>query len=73
MGRAAVASGLAALAAAAGIMVAASSASAIKCPPPTQPGQITLPVTGTTVSGCYGPVVQCDPRPCDPTAAPPQE
>lgn len=66
-------SGLAALAAAAGIALGASSASAIKCPPPTHPGTVSVPVTGTQVQSCTGPIVQCDPRPCDPTAAPPQE
>ena len=67
----ALVSGLAAVAATAGVLFVATSASAIKCPPPTQPGD--LHVAGRTISGCYGPVVQCDPRPCDPTAAAPQD
>ena len=67
----ALASGLAAVAVTGGVLFAVTSASAINCPPPTQPGN--LYVAGRTVSGCFGPVVQCDPRPCDPTAAAPQE
>lgn len=65
-----------ALAATTGVLLAATSASAIKCPPPLQPGEIN--VRGyVTLSGCYGHIVEvppgCDPGPCDPTAAPPQE
>lgn len=69
--RPALAAGLAAVAATTAVLFGATSSTAIKCPPPTHPGD--LQVAGRTVSGCFGPVVQCDPRPCDPTAAAPQD
>lgn len=62
-----------ALSATAGVLLAASSATAYKCPPPLENGSVT--VAGRSVNACgLGPVVPgCDPGPCDPTAAAPTE
>lgn len=60
--------GIAAVAATTGVLFAATSASATKCPPP---GEIT--VGDRTISTCVVIFPGCDPRPCDPTAAAPQE
>lgn len=69
--KAAAISGVVALAATTGILFAATSASAYKCPPPTQP---VGDVRGIQVCGIGGPIIPgCDPGPCDPTAAAPQE
>ena len=58
--------------AAAGTAVALSApaGSAITCPPGTVPRHVT--VAGNTVTVCV-PGMECDPRPCDPTAAPPRD
>jgi len=70
--KAALASGVVALAATTGVLYAATSASAVKCPPP-----LDGPVTAGpyTVNVCEIPkiVPGCDPAPCPPTAIAPQE
>ena len=59
--KAALVSGLVAVAATTGLLFAATSASAVKCPPP---------LTGSAV--CNLPVIVpgCDPAPCPPTSVP---
>ena len=48
------------------------AASGAQCDPPRSVGaQVKLP-DGRTVGGCIPLVPHCDPRPCDPTAAPPR-
>lgn len=63
--------GVAALAASTGVLLAATSASAIRCPHPTH--HAYLNVAGRQVGVCtVGPVPPgCDPGPCDPTAVAP--
>jgi hypothetical protein len=67
-----VAAAMASMAAGATILLAgaAPSASAIACPAGTIPRTIT--VAGVSRTICV-PGVQCDPGPCDPTAAPPEQ
>ena len=65
-------SGVVALAATTGVLLAATSASGYQCPAPLNGGPTTV---GKVTIGCgVGPIVPgCDPGPCDPTAAPPRD
>ena len=80
MGRVAVATGLAALTATTGLLFSMTSASGATCPAPTQEGP-SRPVGPVSVPTCTVDLKEvkdlltpnCDPGPCDPTAAPPQE
>jgi hypothetical protein len=63
-------SGLAVLAATTGVLLSATSASAIKCPVPTKPGAV-VDFTQCMTGGQIPP--GCDPGPCDPTAVAPRD
>ncbi|MDQ1711654.1 MAG: hypothetical protein QOE45_1104 [Frankiaceae bacterium] len=66
-----LAAALAAVAGAALVTLNAGSSSALPCPPGTTPTSTTI--AGQRVGACKpAPYPQCDPGPCDPTAAPPE-
>lgn len=58
--------GVATVAATAGVLLTATSASGAKCVGP-------YTAAGRTVQACVPVLPGCDPRPCDPTAAPPRD
>ena len=59
-------------AAGAAVSLSAPVANATTCPPGTIEKKIKIPVTGEMRTICV-PGQQCDPGPCDPTAAPPRD
>jgi len=51
--------------AASGVLLGTAPASAYQCPPPFE--NSTYYVAGRAVNACrLGPIIQCDPGPCDP-------
>lgn len=68
--------GVTAAASAAGVLLVATSSSAAQCPAPLQ-GRELLVHGVVSLNPCEGSYELfppgCDPGPCDPTAAPPQE
>jgi hypothetical protein len=60
-----------ALAAGATVLLASTPASARPCPEGTS-SQLVTTVAGHAVYACLPTPIPCDPGPCDPTQAPPQ-